>query len=297
MQKTCVDCEGGFETTVIGLNSPVRCIDCRHRFRLANHGGGPRRRCKKYDIPYEPINPLTVFERDDWICGLCSEVIDRSLLGAPHNPMAPEMDHEWPLSVRINGLKSPGHILSNVGASHRICNGKKKEKVSKEQAKFLVRKFYPEAKVVRFSPSKPDRNPKRQLICQVCQKPYVGKSLRRKTCSLKCYRVHHNFRVRRGVNLIEVPKRGNCPHCRADFKPKVYNQKYCSVSHSEYARRKRQRIKQNEVVHRSCKRCNIQISGRINKKFCTKACRKSYKTTEYNRRKSLEKFLKTIAWG
>ena len=123
----CVDCGLIFET--LKPRVLVRCRECAHRRRLANHGGGPRRRCKFYGVPYEVINPLTVFERDSWVCYLCNRLIDKALIGKPNHPQAPEIDHVWPLSIKIGELKSPGHVSSNVRASHRDCNQKKRNSI------------------------------------------------------------------------------------------------------------------------------------------------------------------------
>jgi len=92
---SCVDCDQPFETThptefwahlVECSAGRKRCDLCRKRHRLANHGGGPRRRCKKFGVPYTHINPITIYERDSWTCLLCSKPIDKELLGQSKNP-------------------------------------------------------------------------------------------------------------------------------------------------------------------------------------------------------------------
>jgi HNH endonuclease len=132
----CADCGEPFETLFpvdliqFGIHSPcgrVRCTDCAYARNLKNHGGGPRRRCTRYDVPYEVINPSAVFKRDENVCQLCGEIID---IKTHHSSLdAPELDHIWPLSLVVDGKKSPGHVLENVQAAHKRCNMKKKDRL------------------------------------------------------------------------------------------------------------------------------------------------------------------------
>jgi len=296
MLKNCADCKTLFQTEVTGRNSPVRCEVCRLSFRLANHGGGPRRRCKKYDVPYESINPRVVFERDGWICRLCFKPLDQSLLGEPLNPMAPEMDHEWPLSVRINGLKSPGHVLSNIGASHRACNGEKGDRISEQQARVLTGKFYPEIRVVCFAPLKVNKNPERRLTCTVCSGVYIGRSLKRKTCSSICRKAHEAAKekaLKRNKGLNQIPEKGVCLHCGADFKPRAFNQKYCSELHAKYAYKKRQSTER--ASQHSCLSCKNSFTPLANqRKYCSKRCRRLEKKRRHRFRKGMKPRNRTI---
>jgi hypothetical protein len=114
---TCVDCGTGFET--LYPVAVVRCEGCARQRRLKNHGGGPRRRCKYYGVPYEIINPGAIFYRDAYRCQLCGGDLDMN--AKQHHPKAPEIDHIIPLSRP----GSPGHVLSNVQSAHRECNIRK----------------------------------------------------------------------------------------------------------------------------------------------------------------------------
>lgn len=125
---TCVDCGVGFETlypselVAFGIVNPmgvVRCRICARQRRLKNHGGGPRRRCTQFGVPYEVISPGAIFHRDDYKCRLCGGDLDMS--AGPHDPKAPEIDHKIPLSAP----NSPGHVFSNVQSAHRECNLRK----------------------------------------------------------------------------------------------------------------------------------------------------------------------------
>lgn len=64
------------------------------------------------------IDPIKVFERDAWRCGICGCKTHKSKRGSYH-PRAPELDH---IVALANG---GGHTWDNVQCSCRSCNGKK----------------------------------------------------------------------------------------------------------------------------------------------------------------------------
>lgn len=65
----------------------------------------------------DDIDHLVVFERDEWICHLCTDLIDRHRRG--DDWMRATLDHVIPLSR--GGL----HVYENVRASHWACNMEK----------------------------------------------------------------------------------------------------------------------------------------------------------------------------
>lgn len=65
----------------------------------------------------EKIIHLVVFERDEWICNICSELIDKRLRG--NNWMRATLDHVIPLS------RGGTHTYDNVAAAHWRCNMEK----------------------------------------------------------------------------------------------------------------------------------------------------------------------------
>lgn len=76
----------------------------------------------KGDAEAKPFTAAEIFERDDWVCGLCREPIPRD---APRrDPMSASLDHIVPLS--LGGLHSP----ENTQAAHLICNGRKGNRVT-----------------------------------------------------------------------------------------------------------------------------------------------------------------------
>jgi 5-methylcytosine-specific restriction endonuclease McrA len=64
------------------------------------------------------IDPIKVFERDAWRCGLCGCKTQQSKRGTTH-PKAPELDH---IIALANGGR---HTWDNVQCSCRQCNGRK----------------------------------------------------------------------------------------------------------------------------------------------------------------------------
>jgi 5-methylcytosine-specific restriction endonuclease McrA len=65
----------------------------------------------------ERIDPMAVFARDQWMCGICGMLIERMLRGP--NPHAPSLDHIVPL------ILGGRHEYANVQAAHLGCNVRK----------------------------------------------------------------------------------------------------------------------------------------------------------------------------
>ena len=77
-------------------------------------GNTHRRRAKRHGVDYEKVDPLAVFERDGWVCGLCGEPVDRRLQW-PH-PLSASQDHIVPIS------RGGSHTFDNVQCAHLECN-------------------------------------------------------------------------------------------------------------------------------------------------------------------------------
>ncbi len=74
-----------------------------------------RTRARAFGVPWEPIDPARVFERDGGVCGVCHRPIARS----PRGRGVWSLDHIVPLS------RGGGHLYSNVQVAHLRCNDRK----------------------------------------------------------------------------------------------------------------------------------------------------------------------------
>ena len=80
------------------------------RRRAAHH----EREAAKRGVESERFSPRAVFERDDWVCGICGEPVDPDLQWP--DPMSASLDHIIPLS------RSGAHTRANTQCSHLRCN-------------------------------------------------------------------------------------------------------------------------------------------------------------------------------
>lgn len=69
----------------------------------------------------EKIDPLEIFERDGWLCGLCGCKTPKGKRGT-YDANAPELDHIVPIAA------GGAHVRSNVQCACRACNMAKGKK-------------------------------------------------------------------------------------------------------------------------------------------------------------------------
>lgn len=81
-----------------------------------------KRRAQKVGTQVEDLRPIDIYERDIWICGLCSTPVDPDC--AWPDPMSPSLDHVLPLS--LGGT----HTYENVQLAHLTCNVSKGNRVA-----------------------------------------------------------------------------------------------------------------------------------------------------------------------
>lgn len=72
------------------------------------------RRARKKGAGSENVVPLEVFDRDGWVCGVCGESVDRSLVYP--DPGSASLDHVVPLS------RGGAHTYENTQLAHLFCN-------------------------------------------------------------------------------------------------------------------------------------------------------------------------------
>lgn len=85
----------------------------RDRFRQKEY----RRKLTKKQGDWEEFERDEIFARDNWICGICREPVNRQAVW-PARDFA-TIDHIKPL------VKGGGHTRANVQCAHLICNTKK----------------------------------------------------------------------------------------------------------------------------------------------------------------------------
>ena len=76
-----------------------------------------RRRALQAATVVEIFTSTEVYERDQWVCGICGEIVDPDCRHP--DPMSPSLDHVVPLS------RGGAHVRSNVQLAHLSCNVKK----------------------------------------------------------------------------------------------------------------------------------------------------------------------------
>lgn len=102
----CLIC-GRDYTTRTATNGGT-CKRCQNRARKDD------KRAERFGVQYERIDRLSVYWRDDWICQLCGDPVDRTAQ-APH-PLSASLDHIIPIS------RGGDHLYENVQCTHLGCN-------------------------------------------------------------------------------------------------------------------------------------------------------------------------------
>jgi 5-methylcytosine-specific restriction endonuclease McrA len=77
------------------------------------------RRARLLAVFVEPVDHLSVYERDGWTCQLCHKLM---------TPATASLDHIIPLAV------GGEHSYSNVQAAHRRCNARKQDRLEMPHA-------------------------------------------------------------------------------------------------------------------------------------------------------------------
>lgn len=81
-----------------------------------------KRRALKHGTQVEDLQPVDIYERDVWLCGLCMTPVDPDC--AWPDPMSPSLDHIKPLS--LGGT----HTYENVQLAHLVCNVSKGNRIA-----------------------------------------------------------------------------------------------------------------------------------------------------------------------
>jgi len=108
--KTCPSC--GVEHR----GQSMACSDrCSLALRRRHYAAKSKVRAERVaESPEDPIDPMEIFERDNWTCQICGLPVDRSAVHP--DAQAPVMDHIIPISA------DGSHIRSNIQCAHSRCN-------------------------------------------------------------------------------------------------------------------------------------------------------------------------------
>lgn len=120
--ESCPVCGIGYCPLFGKLSWKTKCPDCSNELEAV------RLRCKRAmrramvrGANADRIDPIKVFERDNWICHLCGKKTKPALRGK-HDALAPELDHVVTLA------DGGSHTWGNVACSCRKCNNSKSGK-------------------------------------------------------------------------------------------------------------------------------------------------------------------------
>lgn len=122
IQKRCPICQKDFPARPNAKYCGERCR--KRQAKRAKKTLTHKQRCYLHHRRYTPIDPYKVFDRDNWLCGICFAPVDRDTV-AP-DPLAPSLDHRIPLS------KGGHHEWDNVRCAHFGCNSIKSDKLDEE---------------------------------------------------------------------------------------------------------------------------------------------------------------------
>lgn len=109
----------------VGRVNQVRCskTQCRLAFNAERmrtkysdlvSAQGARRRMAEKETRTELFASVEVYERDNWVCGLCDGEVDQSVKYP--DPLSASLDHVVPLSL------GGAHTRENTRCSHLVCN-------------------------------------------------------------------------------------------------------------------------------------------------------------------------------
>lgn len=101
-----------------------RAADRRKRIRGQRNGNRHLKRTQRYGGKFTWVDPLEIFERDQWSCWICGYPVGRAVKYP--SPLSASLDHVKPLAL------GGDHTVANLRCAHLICNvrrgcpGKKK---------------------------------------------------------------------------------------------------------------------------------------------------------------------------
>ena len=118
IEKKCGYCGKEYKTPY----QSKYCVECRPLAEAKNKTEADRARREKIrGVFVAPVSRVEVYNRDNWVCGICKKPVDKKL-SFPH-PMSPSLDHVIPIA------RGGTHEPDNVQLAHFICNSYKRDTV------------------------------------------------------------------------------------------------------------------------------------------------------------------------
>jgi len=109
---TCKDCG----VTLPSTPGRFLCLGCarQRKLRIARVGSAVRR-ARMSTRSVDDVDPVEIFDRDGWRCGICHRKVAKSGKG----PCQVTLDHIIPLK------RGGHHVRSNLRCAHKGCNSRK----------------------------------------------------------------------------------------------------------------------------------------------------------------------------
>ena len=106
--------------TPVGRAGRKKCgsVECGRRYNADRmRATNSARRAQRLAQFIEEVDHLTVFERDNWTCGICKEPVDP--MATFPDPLSASLDHVTPLSL------GGEHSYANTRCAHFGCNSRR----------------------------------------------------------------------------------------------------------------------------------------------------------------------------
>lgn len=114
----CPYCGELFERTVGARKMLCGAAACKGAYQLDSCH---RRNARMRDATVEPFARVEVFERDNWMCGICGAEVSAD--APPRSPMSASLDHIIPLA------RGGAHTRENTQCAHLVCNMRKSDSI------------------------------------------------------------------------------------------------------------------------------------------------------------------------
>lgn len=99
------------------------------------HNRSHKKRAERFNVIYEKINRVKVFDSDNWTCQCCGKKTPKSLMKSFGHPDAPTLDHIKPISI------GGDHLYYNLQLLCRECNTIKSNEWKESDQNYIHKLF------------------------------------------------------------------------------------------------------------------------------------------------------------